>query len=91
MERIGIRELRQHASRYLRRVQLGESLEITDRGRPVALLVPVRADSWEDRSDSQVCHGGTAEELGLGPASGRTGTPVGLKGPSMLSCLQKRI
>jgi prevent-host-death family protein len=48
MERIGVRELRQHASRYLARVAGGETLEVTDRGRPVALLVPVRADPWED-------------------------------------------
>jgi prevent-host-death family protein len=47
MERIGVRELRQHASRYLERVARGEELEVTDRGRPVAHLVPVRADPWE--------------------------------------------
>jgi prevent-host-death family protein len=40
MERIGVRELRQQASRWLRRVAAGESFEVTDRGRPVALLVP---------------------------------------------------
>jgi prevent-host-death family protein len=40
MERIGVRELRQNASKYLRRVAQGESIEITDRGRPVAVLVP---------------------------------------------------
>lgn len=48
MDRIGVRELRQHASRYLERVEGGESLEVTDRGRPVALLVPLRADPWEN-------------------------------------------
>ena len=48
MDRIGVRELRQHASRYLARVAGGETLEVTDRGRPVALLVPVTADSWND-------------------------------------------
>lgn len=41
MERIGVRELRQHASRYLARVADGEPFEVTDRGRPVARLVPV--------------------------------------------------
>jgi len=41
MERIGIRELRQHASRWLQRVHDGESFEVTDRGRPIALLTPV--------------------------------------------------
>lgn len=48
MERIGVRELRQHASRYLERVAGGESLEVTDRGRPIARLVPIRANVWED-------------------------------------------
>ncbi|MGH2971845.1 MAG: type II toxin-antitoxin system Phd/YefM family antitoxin [Gaiellaceae bacterium] len=40
MERIGIRELRQHASRWVRRAASGESFEVTDRGRPVARLLP---------------------------------------------------
>ena len=48
MERIGVRELRQHASRYLARVEQGERLEITDRGRPVALLVPLQGDEWRN-------------------------------------------
>jgi prevent-host-death family protein len=48
MEGVGVRELRQHASRYLARVAAGETLQVTDRGRPVALLVPVVVDRWED-------------------------------------------
>jgi len=40
MERIGVRELRQYASRYLDRVKAGETVEVTERGRLVALLVP---------------------------------------------------
>jgi prevent-host-death family protein len=40
MERIGVRQLRQHASRYLDRVKAGETVEVTERGRLVALLVP---------------------------------------------------
>jgi prevent-host-death family protein len=40
MERIGVRELRQHASRYLSRVKAGETVEVTERGQLVALLVP---------------------------------------------------
>lgn len=47
MERIGVRELRQHASRYLARVTGGETIEIAFRGRPVALLVPVGDDQWQ--------------------------------------------
>lgn len=41
MERIGVRELRQHASRWLKRVSEGETYEITVRGVPVARLSPV--------------------------------------------------
>jgi prevent-host-death family protein len=40
MDRIGVRELRQHASRWLARVAAGETIEITDRGRLVAVLSP---------------------------------------------------
>lgn len=40
METIGVRELQQRASAALRRVQQGESLGVTDRGRLVAVLVP---------------------------------------------------
>ena len=40
MERIGVRELRQHASRYLDRVKSGDTVEVTQRGQLVALLVP---------------------------------------------------
>jgi prevent-host-death family protein len=42
VQRIGVRELRQQASRYLARVRAGESFEITDNGTPVAQLVPVQ-------------------------------------------------
>jgi prevent-host-death family protein len=41
MNRIGVRDLRQNASRWLKRVAAGESFEVTDRGRPIALLVPI--------------------------------------------------
>lgn len=47
MKTIGVRELRQHASKYLAEVAGGVSIEITDRGRPVARLVPVASDPWE--------------------------------------------
>ena len=39
MERIGVRELRQQASAVLRRVAAGETFEVTDRGRPIAVLL----------------------------------------------------
>ncbi len=41
MERVGIRELRQNASKYIERVKAGETLEVTERGTPVAVLAPL--------------------------------------------------
>ena len=41
-ERVGVRELRQNLSVYLRRVKEGEALDVTEHGRTVARLVPAR-------------------------------------------------
>jgi prevent-host-death family protein len=41
MKSIDVRELRQRANEYLRHVEAGWTMEITARGRPVALLVPL--------------------------------------------------
>jgi prevent-host-death family protein len=41
MEHVSVRELRQHLSRYLRRVERGEHLVVTERRRPVAMLGPL--------------------------------------------------
>lgn len=46
---VGVRELRQNLSVYLRRVKAGERLVVTERNLPVAELVPLdaRMDPWE--------------------------------------------
>jgi prevent-host-death family protein len=40
-EQVGVRELRQNLSVYLARIASGETLEVTDRGQPVAILAPL--------------------------------------------------
>jgi len=40
-KQVGVRELRQNLSKYLRRVTSGERLEVTERGKPVAVLGPL--------------------------------------------------
>src|SRR5438132_14055772 len=49
LTRAGIRELRQNASALIRRVIAGETIEVTDRGRPVARIVPLRGRSVIDQ------------------------------------------
>lgn len=49
MTSVGVRELRQRASELLRLVEGGETIEITDRGRAVALLAPLPQGSPLER------------------------------------------
>ena len=46
---VGIRELRNQLSKWVARVRAGEELTITDRGKPVARLVPADGESKFDR------------------------------------------
>jgi prevent-host-death family protein len=46
---VGVRELRNHLSRYLHRVRNGDEVVVTDRGRAIARLVPVGAERVIDR------------------------------------------
>jgi prevent-host-death family protein len=78
MRSIGVRELRQQASRYLREVERGDAIEVTDRGRPVARLVPIPRSS---RVDALLASGqlspasGDPIELGA-PLEPRPGVPL---------------
>lgn len=61
-EQIGIRELRQHASRHVAAAAAGSEVTITDRGRPVARLVPLSPLERELRD--------LIDRYGLTPPSG---------------------
>jgi prevent-host-death family protein len=74
---IGIRELRQRASRYIALVRGGRTIEVTDRGRPVALLVPIPRGSEIERLGAEgrlSPDGGDLLELGspVAPAPGES-------------------
>ena len=70
MTRVGIRELRQNLSVYVRRVKDGETLEVTEHGRPVALLGPLpRSDDPLDRleREGRIARRATGRLQDLGP------------------------
>ena len=47
MEAVGVRELRQNLSVYLKKVvEEGATFEVTDHGKPVALLSPRKGEDW---------------------------------------------
>jgi prevent-host-death family protein len=62
MEKIGVRELRRYASRWLARVRAGETFVVTDRGRPVARLSPLEEPAGYD---------GLVAEGRIAPGAGR--------------------
>ena len=44
MTRVKIAELKNNLSKYLRAVERGEEVEVTDRDRPIARIVPIKKD-----------------------------------------------
>lgn len=51
MKKAGIRELKIHLSQYLRQVKRGENILVTERGRAIAQIVPVKPDEKEKRKN----------------------------------------
>lgn len=77
METIGIRELKTHLSRHLKRVRSGARLLVTERGRSIATISPVETPAdltWA----SQLVAEGRAHWSG-GKPTGAT-NPVSLSG-----------
>jgi prevent-host-death family protein len=72
MIQAGVREMKDRLSEYLRRVRRGERVVITDRGRPVAVLVAIGEEATEEAAWALV-------RKGLGAWSG--GKPAGLAHP----------
>ncbi|MDK1010195.1 MAG: type II toxin-antitoxin system prevent-host-death family antitoxin [Actinomycetota bacterium] len=48
MSEVGIRALKQNASKVVARAKAGESITITEHGKPVARLVPIRKNRIEE-------------------------------------------
>lgn len=48
MEKVGVRELKNKLSKYLKYVKNGKSLIITERNKSIALLEPIRNDLLKD-------------------------------------------
>lgn len=49
MAEVGIRELRDHLSKYLDEVQDGKDVVVTDRGRAIARILPMSGETTLDR------------------------------------------
>ena len=69
METIGIRELKAHLSRHLKRVRSGARLTVTERGGSIATISPVEAPAGLDWAHRLVAQG-RARWNGGKPAGG---------------------
>jgi prevent-host-death family protein len=76
--RVGVRELRQNLSVYLERVAEGTTFHVTDRGRAVALLIPLppAATTTERLIASGRAAPAERDLLSLGKPTGRARTSV---------------
>ena len=76
METVGIRELKTHLSRHLKRVRAGARLLVTERGRSIAMINPVEASADVDWAHQLVAEG---------HAHWNGGKPNGAKRPAKIT------
>lgn len=74
MDRVGVRELRRQASAILRRVSAGETVEVTDRGRPVAVMVRTMPNGLERLEREGLLRPASGDLLDIDPVRARPGT-----------------
>ena len=80
MKQAGIRELKQNASAVVADAAAGEVVTITDRGRPVAQLVPIRSDHLAGLIEAGRARGPKRSISSLGPPPRRRSGERSLSG-----------
>jgi prevent-host-death family protein len=80
MTAVGVRELKNRLSRYLRRVRAGERLLVTERGRPVAVISSPTVHP-PDRHLESLLRRGVVRWSGGKPRGSRR--PPRIKGPTV--------
>ena len=77
MAAVGIRELRDHVTAVMRRVKDGEVVEVTDRGRTIARIVPVRpSGGYEKLLAEGRIRPAEGDLLDIRPLKARPGAPL---------------
>jgi prevent-host-death family protein len=66
---VGIKELKEKLSGYVNKVRHGEEIVVTDRGKEIALVIPISRE-----------RGAVKHLVGSGRAAWTGGKPVGVKG-----------
>jgi prevent-host-death family protein len=80
MVAVGVRELKNVLSQYLKRVKTGERVVVTERGRPIAIISPPTATPTDQRIEAMLREG--KARWGGGKPKGAL-RPPRIKGPSV--------
>ena len=79
--RMGLREANQHFSRPIKAVRAGKEVVLTDRGRPIALIKPLKAGDAQDAALQGMADVGLiALAVRKGPTPAPRWRPVAVKG-----------
>lgn len=54
MSTVGVKELKNRLTQYLRRTKQGEEVVVTERGSPIAVLQPIRAATGAQSLDARL-------------------------------------
>ena len=79
--RLGLREANQRFSKAIRAVRAGTQVVLTDRGRPIAIIVPVKGDHAREAAlRAMADEGSITPAARRGPMPPPRWRPVGVKG-----------
>lgn len=88
--RMGLREANQHFSRAVKAVKAGREVVLTERGRPVAVIKPLRAiDPAHDAIQRLASEGRLRLAPAPGPIRRRGWKPLRTKGPPLSQTLRE--
>jgi prevent-host-death family protein len=83
MKTVGSRELKNRLGRYLGLIRRGETVVVTDRGKPVAYMIPITAEEKKGESLEEVLNRLADEghlRLAKDPSQRRTFEPIVTRG-----------
>jgi prevent-host-death family protein len=79
--RLGLREANQQFSRAIKAVRAGKEVVLTDRGRPIAVIKPIREDRTEETAlQAMAAEGLITPPSRKGPMPSPRWRPVKVKG-----------
>ena len=88
--RMGLREANQHFSRAVKAVKAGQEIVLTERGRPIAVIKPLRAIDSADAAIQRLAGEGRLRLARVpGPIRRHGWKPIRTKGPPLSRTLRE--